>query len=418
MKLPPIGTSANGEKQRKRAHYAIVTIPTTRIRSLTFDPPLPTLQLGASRLNGTFSFDRRPPVPLLKGELSGSNLALADLAPAFGAPAPGAPENPALPAGSVIPQREFDVPSLRAMDAQVALRLQQASLGALFAQPLQPLNADLTLKSGVLTIGNVLARTAGGSLGGSVKLDGNGKTLLWDTRLNWSGIKLEYWLNMPKDPKSTPPVDPKATAKAGETKRSYVSGELEGKADLKGQGNSTAQLLGSLDGHATTWVKGGRVSRLIVEAISLHLPEAIGLWLTGDEQQPMQCAAARVLARNGQLIPEVAIVDTPSSTILASGSVSLAKEELDLTLVSHPKTMSPLSLRTPIDVQGKFADPDISLHPNPLGPKVLGAVALGAIAAPLAALVPLIDVDKQDEQGGCGRALQILQRKPPPARHR
>jgi monoamine oxidase len=39
--------SANGEKQRKRAHYAIVTIPTTRIRSLTFDPPLPTLQRSA-----------------------------------------------------------------------------------------------------------------------------------------------------------------------------------------------------------------------------------------------------------------------------------------------------------------------------------------------------------------------------------
>lgn len=400
-----------------------VTLPTTAVFALQgrlkkngelWGLAVRQLKVGASRLGGHFSFDRRPPVPFLQGELSGSVLALADLAPAFGAPAPGAPNNPKLPSGKVLPQREFDVPSLRAMDAQVALRIERASLGALFAQPLEPLNADLSLRSGILTLTNVLARTAGGSLGGSVKLDGNGKTLLWDSRLKWSGIKLEYWLNKPSDPASTPPVDAKATARTGKTQRSYVSGELAGQAELKGEGNSTAQLLASLDGHATSWVKGGRVSRLIVEALSLHLPEAIGLWLTGDEQQPMQCAATRVLARNGQLIPEIAIVDTPSSTILASGSVSLADEALNLTLISHPKTMSPLSLRTPIDVKGHFADPSISLHPNPLGAKVLGAVALGALAAPLAAIVPLIDVDKQEEQGGCARALQLLQRQPPP----
>jgi uncharacterized protein involved in outer membrane biogenesis len=417
-----------------------VTLPTTAVFALkgklkkdgdVWGLQVKQLNVGASRLNGTFSFDRRPAVPFLQGQLSGSNLALADLAPAFGAPAPGA-GNPKPPSGRVLPQREFDVPSLRAMDAQIALRIEQASLGSLFAQPLKPLQADLSLKSGVLTLTNVVARTAGGNLGGSVKLDGNGDKLLWDAKLDWSGIQLEYWLNSPKadadvqskdkDPERLkpppPPVDTKATAaRGGTTKRSYVSGELAGNAVLRGEGNSTAQLLASLDGHATSWVRSGRLSRLIVEALSLHLPEAIGLWLTGDEQQPMQCAATRVLARNGQLIPEMAIVDTPSSTILASGKVSLASEELDLTLVSHPKTMSPLSLRTPIDVRGTFSDPDIGLHPNPLGLKVLGAVALGAVA-PLAALIPLIDVDKQDDESGCRAALKLLQRQPPPTPRR
>lgn len=369
------------------------------------------LKVGASRLKGSFTFDRRPAVPHLQGELSGSNLALADLAPAFGAPAPGS-GNPTQPDGRVLPQRAFDVPSLRAMNATVALRFERASLGALFAQPLAPLHADLKLKSGVLTLSDVEARTAGGRLGGDVKLDGNADKLMWNASLNWSGIKLESWLSTPSDALSPPPVDAKATARGGPQRRAYVSGELAGKAELKGEGNSTALLLASLDGHATSWVQGGQVSRLIVEALSLHVPEAIGLWLTGDEQEAMHCAATRVLARNGQLTPEVAIIDTPSSTILASGTVKLATEELDLTLVSHPKTMSLLSLRTPIVVRGHFSDPRISLRSNPLGMKVVGAVVMGALA-PLAALLPLFDVGTQGKEGGCERALQALQRKPP-----
>ena len=39
--------AANGEEQRLRADYAIVTIPATKIRSLKFDPPLPRLQRSA-----------------------------------------------------------------------------------------------------------------------------------------------------------------------------------------------------------------------------------------------------------------------------------------------------------------------------------------------------------------------------------
>jgi len=403
-----------------------VTLPTTAVFDLEgqlgkngdlWRLEISKLAVGDSRLSGDFSFDRRPQVPLLKGELHGSNLALADLAPAFGATAPGAERNPPPPKGKLLPQREFDVPSLRAMNAEVALRIRQASLGALFARPLAPLEADLSLQSGVLTLSNVVARTADGSIGGAVKLDGRGNKLKWDADLKWSEIKLEKWLSMPA---STTQADAKATAKSddktaqqsgdAEPETTYVSGELAGNAQLKGEGNSTALLLGSLDGHATTWVRDGRASRLIVEALSLHLPEALGLWLGGDEDEVMQCAVVRMTARQGELTPDVAIVDTPTSTVLASGKVTLATEELDLTLVSYPKTMSLLSLRTPIRLTGPMADPSISLKSNPLGLKVLGAIAL-SVVNPLAAIVPLIDTGKTTSKG-CTQAVAALQGKP------
>lgn len=387
-----------------------VTLPTTARFALTgtlrkradlWGIQVADLRIGDSRLKGEFTFDRAAQPPLLKGELSGSRLALADLAPAFGAPADGAPANPKPPAGLVLPQREFDVPSLRAMDAAVKVRLQSVTLGSLFAQPLQPLEADLDLHNGVLTISNLLARTAGGNLAGSVKLDSAKSKLLWDTHFNWSGIRLETWLKR---------ADKPGTTDDGKDKTPYVSGELAGKANLRGVGNSTASLLGSLEGDSMVWVREGQVSRLLVEAASLHVAEALGLLLTGDKMQTMQCAVARVDARQGVLTPQAAVVDTPSATILATGSVSLAKEELDLMLTSRPKSLSPLSLRTPVDVKGSFSDPKIGLHANPLSFKVLSAAALATVA-PLAAIVPLIDKgNKDDGSQACAQALQTLRK--------
>lgn len=389
-----------------------VTLPTTAPFALTgvikkdgdlWALQMQSLKVGASRLRGAFTLDRRPRTPLLQGALSGSQLALADLAPAFGAATNGAP-NPKPPSGHVLPQREFDVPSLRAMDARVRLRIQRASLGAWFAQPFEPLDADLQLQSGVLKITDLVARAAGGSLGGSLRLDGNGAMLLWDAKLNWSGIRLENWLNAPD----------KRLRKA-EAPSTYVSGQLAGKADLHGEGNSTARLLGSLDGTAMMWIQEGEVSRLMVEAASLHVAEALGLFIVGDTREPLQCAVARMTAKQGQLTPEVAIVDTPSATIIASGTISLAEEKLALTLTSHPKSLSPLSLRTPVDVRGSFSEPSVRLHPRPLGMKVLAAAAL-SVAAPLAALIPLVDVG-QAQHGGCAQALQAM-RAPSPNPHR
>ena len=352
-----------------------------------------SLKVGDSRLKGDFSLDRSRTPPFLSGELSGSQLALIDLAPAIGAATNGAP-NPKPPNGKVLPQREFDVPSLKAMDAHVNLRIQRATLGALFAQPFEPLNADLQLSSGVLKIDKLLARTAGGTLAGSVHLDGNGPQLQWDTRLTWADIRLESWLKAPD------------TRMRQATQTSYISGQLGGTANLHGEGNSTAGLLSTLDGNAAMWVRDGQISRLLVEAVSLHVAEALGLLVTGDKQQAVLCAAAQWHASQGVLKPEAAIVDTPSATILASGNISLAKEQLDLTLSSHPKSFSPFSLRTPVDVTGSFADPSVSLHSNPLGIKVLASAALSTVA-PLAAIIPLIDPG-QATTGGCEQALQAI----------
>jgi len=99
--------------------------------------------MSATAISAAIQLRRARKVPLLSGELSGERLVLVDLAPAFGAPRRARATRPA--ASKVLPEREFDVPSLHAMDADVKVNVRRAELGRLFAQPLEPLQGDLSL---------------------------------------------------------------------------------------------------------------------------------------------------------------------------------------------------------------------------------------------------------------------------------
>lgn len=385
-----------------------VTLPTTSLFTLkgwlgkkgeVWSLRKADLKVGSSQLGGNFTFDRARKVPLLTGELTGSRFVLSDLAPAFGAQAPGA-ANPPPPDGRVVPQRTFDIPSLHAMDADVKVRLTRVELGSLFARPLEPLDGQLGLKDGVLTISDLLASTADGQVTGRVALDGNPKPPKWDADVRWKGIRLEQWLS----PRNQFADKAEEADKAKQNR--YVTGQLGGHAKLHGQGNSAAQMLGTMDGEAQAWVQDGTVSHLVVEAIGLDVAQALGVVVTGDNLMPMHCAVVRIKSQQGALTPEVGVVDTEDSTILVSGSLSLVDERLALVMSAKPKDISPLTLRSPLKVEGTFANPKFRLEAKPLGIKVVSAVALGFIN-PLASLIPLIDLgDKTD--GGCQQALARL----------
>ena len=334
--------------------------------------------VGSSKLKAAMTYDTRPRVPLLSGTLTGPRLLLADLAPTIGGEPGAAPAPPASasspPSARMLPDKEFDLPSLRAMNANVLMAFDRVELGSLFALPLQPLKTHLTLQDGKLRLDDLVARTADGNLRGQVALDGTGKLALWDADLRWSGVKLEEWLKQPRAGDGPP----------------YVLGSLVGRASLKGQGRSTAQILGSLDGEVTTSLRNGRVSHLVIEAAGLDIAQALGVLIKGDDLLPVSCALADMQATQGVLRPRALVVDTGDSTLWADGSVSLKDETLDLRVVVTPKDFSPLALRTPLFVKGPFKDPRISVDKGPLARKLGGAVLL-ALLNPLAALVPLVD---------------------------
>lgn len=354
------------------------------------------LAVGTSRLGGDFTYDRRPQVPLLSGELQGESLTLADLGPAFGAPPPDEERPRRAPDGHVLPAREFNIPSLRAMNADVRINLRKLDLGTGLLSDLTPLQGHITLKDGVLNISKLLARASGGEVRGDIGLDSRPAQPRWDIDLQWSGIDLERWIQARNQ----------RAAAEGEKAPGYVSGVLGGEAKFRGVGKSTAAMLGSLDGHAALWVRRGQISHLVVEALGIDIAQALGVLIKGDESLPMHCAVTRFRAKDGVLDTELGVIDTPDTLVLVSGQLSLAKESLALRLNARPKDFSPLSLRSPIRLEGSFADPQVKLEGKSLGLKLLAAAALAAVN-PLAAVIPMIDPG-EGEDNGCRNALESL----------
>lgn len=331
-------------------------------------------QVGTSDLTGALVFDRRPDVPLLKGQVNSKRLMLADLAPTVG----GATQvtGPSAPAGKVIPVRPFDLPSLRAMNANVLLNFRMLDLNTSVLEPIEPLNAHLVLHNGILRIKDVRARTASGQVLGHLALQAQTpkNAAQFNADLAWKNVQLQRFIKVQRAPGQPP----------------YVSGNLEGRALLKGSGRSSADILSSLHGTIQARLREGTVSHLLVEGAGLDLAQAVGVLFKGDDSLAVPCALADFDVDKGVMTPRMLVVDSQDSGIWLSGQISLAEETLQLKAVVAPKDFSFMTVRAPIHVTGTFADPKVALEKKSIIPRVLAAAALAA-ANPLAGLIPLLD---------------------------
>lgn len=331
--------------------------------------------VGRSQLGGRFAFDPDGRVPKLSGQLSGALFYLSDLVPTIGGQLDPVTQKPVVSPdnahGKVLPDKHFNLPSLRAMDAQIAIALDEVDLGTVFAARLKPLKATLTLSNGRLLISDIDARTAQGNLQGRFSLDGQQDKALWQAQLTWAHVKVENWLKQ-----------------SGRTEP--LRGSLSGHMNLSGAGKSTAEILASLDGQLDMVLTQASVSRLAMATAGLDVLRVIGLYLGGDEDIRIDCASASLQARKGVVTSEATVVDTPDTTAWLHGQFSLVDESLGLALNIAPKRFSLVSLRTPVEIGGHFSAPDVSLHKWPIVRRILPAAAL-IVAAPAAAVLPLLD---------------------------
>ena len=390
-----------------------VTLPTTgpfrtegqlAKQGVVWNTVLEQMSIGSSRLAGAFTYDPRPALPLLSGRLTGSRLALADLGPAVGgavkakasgaavgkgetvvvAAAPPAVQRVNVKPGRMLPDREFDLPALRAMNANVLISIDTVDLGSGLLEPLKPMRTHLVLADGVLSLRDIDARTGQGRLNGTVQLDGRNAQALWTADVRWADVRLESWIHQARSNNAPP----------------YATGKLSGQARLAGQGKSTAAILGSLRGGVRMNLANGTISHLAVEAAGIDIAQGLGMLIKGDDSLKIQCTVADIVAEQGLLRPRALVLDTSDSTLWVDGSLSLATEAIDLRVVVAPKDFSPLALRTPIHLRGSFSNPSVSLEKGKLGAK-LGASALLALVNPFAALIPLIDFgDSADAKRG------------------
>jgi uncharacterized protein involved in outer membrane biogenesis len=393
------------------------------------------IEVGSSRLSGKFNYMQGPGRPLLTGQLRGSRLALPDLRPAISGSGPRA-----LPAKTVgvsvqdkrlIPSASFDLPSLRAMDVDVQVFIDKLLLGSDEVRPFNALRTQLSLLDGRLSLNALSATVAGGRVTGKTSLDSNVKPAQWRAQMNLDGVELSDWFPSLKNaaaavPAQTAqrsgsaaqaaaypqtPTPQAAAAPSSAPSVPYASGRLNVALDAQGSGNSTAQILGSLDGSVRAGVVNGQLSHLLTELMGLDLAQALGLWISGDQTLALNCANMTLVIDDGVASTRNFLIDNSDSRIKVDGRIDFAAEQLDMRAVVRPKDLSLFSLRSPLHVQGTFASPSVVVEKGPLLRKAAIAAALGAVAGP-AALIPFVDLGDQTPDDSCAATKAVGSQAP------
>lgn len=360
-----------------------------------WDADVERLKVGASELVGTFRLDAHASPPRLIGTLGGTVLDLPDLLPALQGSGRIDPTASATREPGVLPRREMDVARLRDMQADVRIDLAKLRLGSPALDALTPFKSHLRLQDGQLRLDDVTATLSGGTVRGDLDIDARLPMPRWHAGLRWSGVRLQDFVRV-------------RVGNAQQPRRPLIGGVLQGAAELQGSGRSTAAMLASLSGHVSTSVQGGTLSHLFVEMAGLDVAEGLGIAIGGDDELPIRCAVVSADAANGVVKPTVGIVDTDDSTLLLGGRVSLKEEAWALTLVAKPKDMSPLTLRSPVHVEGSFKRPVIRLDRSSIAWRVAAALGL-AMINPAVSLLALVDVG-EDQRNACQKAFAQLRR--------
>lgn len=377
--------------------------------------------IGHSVLGGDFRFDTGTKPPQLSGRLTGSRLLLADLGPAVGAagegrsaaqPAATAPPPPTQP-GRVLPQRRFDLPSLRAMDADVAVAIDLLDLGSQAVAPLRAVRSRVLLQGGVLQLQALQAGVAGGQVTGSSQLDGRAAPARWQLDLDLRGIDMAGWVRALQRPaadgQAPPPRSTAALKRQRQAARqggdqpvqAYLTGLLGADVQLQGRGHSTAEILATLQGRVQLQLREGTLSHLVTEAAGIDLAQALGVLVQGDSPLPLRCAIVDLAVDQGVATVRRGVLDNADSTLRLDGRIDLRTEQLALRARVRPRDFSPLAPRVPLLVTGTLSQPEMGLDGRALGVRAGAAVALAVIAAPVAALLALVDLGQEPPGDPC-----------------
>ncbi|MEF8701308.1 MAG: AsmA family protein [Candidatus Accumulibacter sp. UW20] len=331
-------------------------------------------KVGRSDLQGEITIDRRGGRPQIDATVRSAYLDYQDLGGFVGLQQEPAarPQKKTVArrvaSGKVLSDQPFELDRLRAVDAKVRFTGARIKRGKL---PFDHLSVVLALHAGELRLQPIEFGIAGGRVVSQLTLDARRQTLRATARTSVRELDLARLM-----PKLKPPRG--------------KSGKVSGRAQLAASGNLVAALLASLDGEIALGMAGGQASALTLFLTNLDLARAGELLLRGDENAAIHCVVADLAVKRGVMVARTLVADTTAVHIEGEGSVDLRAENYDLVLRAKSKQAS-LALRGPIVVAGSFRQPQVSPAPGPVAARLGAAVALGILATPLAALLPLID---------------------------
>jgi uncharacterized protein involved in outer membrane biogenesis len=363
-------------------------------------------KVGSSDIAGRLEFQSGKPRGMLSGEVVSRLLNFSDLAPLIGADSNASKAArgvaPVQPAGKVLPVETFRTERWKTVDADVKYSADRVVREKQL--PISKVNTHLVLKAGVMTLNPLNFTMAGGNMVSNIKLDGSGRegrdAIKATAKVTARHLKIKELF---------PTIE----------KMQATVGEVNGDANLSATGNSIATLLAGANGELKTLINQGSVSKLLLEEMGLNIGNIVLTKLFGDKPVQLNCMATDFAVTNGLMQTRVFVVDTDEAVITADGTVNLTNERLNLTLRPQTKALRIFSLRAPLHLRGSFSNPEVSVDKGVLALKAGGAAALAVAAAPLAALLPLINTGP-GQDSACGQLLAAARVRPvapPPPAH-
>lgn len=345
-----------------------------------------TGKLGSSDIAGELDVDVSRKRPFLSGNLNSKRLRLKDLSASLGNKA-GNTHDLAGPVNAetsskkadeepggvprLFPKAHLQVERVRGMDADVRFASHSIEAGNV---PMKEVAARVKLDSGVLTLQPFALELPQGHLNGSIRIDARKNVPMTDVDVRIQNVQLDQ-------------LKGKATGA-----KPAFGGVLQGRAVLKGSGDSIHSFMANADGVVTTVLPSGEVRAAFAELTGINVARGLGLLLSGDDERvEIRCGLADFAVKEGTMRARKVIFDTDDVLVKGSGEIRLGPEELDLSIKGQPKKLRLLRLRTPVKVNGHLRRPTFGIDAGKTAKQGAVAAALGAAVAPLAAIVAFVD---------------------------
>jgi len=365
-------------------------------------------QVGNSDLEGDATIDLSNERPRLTADLTSKRLDYKDLLGFLGVPPPAKEEPRPVEqkqqaqqleaTGKVLSSKPYNLDALRRADASVKFKGQSIVARDI---PLDNITFGLELKDGRLVLAPLDFGVAKGHVVSKVTLDASKDVIRTDVDATVSNLEIGELM---------PQI--KANDKHGS------AGKLGGRAKLSMKGNSVAHMAGSANGEVALIMGQGRVSTLALVLTNLDLANAVKYLMRGDPNAPVYCAVMSAGMRDGDVVPQIFVIDSSEENIKGEGDIDFKSEEYKLRLVAKSKRASLIALRGPIRIGGTFKNPTVHPEAGPLAARAGAAVALGVLVTPIASLLALVDLGGAKDSNCAAlteQAKENVAAPPPPA---
>jgi uncharacterized protein involved in outer membrane biogenesis len=350
-------------------------------------------RLGGSDINGKLGIDAGRDRPKLSAALTSRVLNLADLAAPLGTQATPERKSQTLAnatdassaqhggaeatggdaratSARLLPDADLQVARVRGMDADVMFDAESITTPKL---PLKQVHFHLILDDGKLELTPLQFTLPEGQFSGRVALNARSAVPVTDIDMQLKNLDLTQF-------------------KPSSSNTAPLSGDLVGRIKLHGSGTSVHKTAADVEGDITLVVPKGEMRAAFAELTGINVASGLGLLLTKkDENTAIRCGVMSFHADHGNLKATTLVVDTNRVLITGAGDVDLGTEGLDMSLRGQPKGIRLVRLRSPIKIHGSLSHPQIALQAGNLAGQAGGAIALGALLTPVAALLAFVD---------------------------